>query len=532
MFLRHGLLVMAVLFPVLGQTPPEAERFLSGVVLDGETQQPVEGALVSLVVQNGAGVRTGNTPFGQESGTAVSSAGGTFAFPLAGTSQAARFSVRAMRDGYAMPNSFGAAGLLDYSGHLDPEEQTTQVRLRLYRVNRIAGRLVDEETQQPLEGIRVEAWISHFWQGRKRVMAADDATTITDPGGRFEVPGLFPGDYYFRMDPRPDLTGDDPSEAATGYPASFWPGPSDAGQGTTLAYGADLDLGDVRIASRELYGLRVTIPDDACGGKSAVSVSLHQSLAGVLHRRASRQTRCGEQIAIGGLEPGPYILSGSAGAKRFRQRLTVVNRSQEVILDLVPDLEIAGQVVVPEGAARSVLGSVRIGRRILDDAERFGTPDPVMDANGRFEIKEVRRANYRIWLQGLPSGYYVDNLSYNGTSLEGGILRVNPGSLEQFLKITVAQGTGTVLGGAPGAARVFLLRKIREAFWFLNLAIAEPDGQGQFRFEDVAPGDYWIFTTDASEAGRLHEPGVLAGWAARAREIDVGRNQVVRVNFD
>ena len=171
--------------PTAAQTAPPPAGLIVGRVLDGSTNRPVAGAVVSL-----DGGAVGPAGPGRSVPRALTSSSGQFVFRKVpkGTYQ-----LRATRAGYA-DGSYGQRRPGGVSGSLKLEDaqRVGDAVILIWKHATISGSVVDE-AGEPLIGVQIRAFQRRFTGGRNRLTPA--GTTTTDDRGLYRLASLVPGDY-------------------------------------------------------------------------------------------------------------------------------------------------------------------------------------------------------------------------------------------------------------------------------------------------------------------------------------------------
>src|SRR5688572_16381934 len=172
-----------------GQSPLQTAA-LSGVVIDATTNRPVEGASVTLRRAEPTAMLPFSVP------RMVTDAKGRFVFRdlPPGTNyfiDVARFGYASMRYGWAGPD--GSSALRDIARiSLGPGQWLDGIKVSLYRLGAISGRVVDERGE-PVVGTAVRAFSQRMIAGRPQPVGGPIA--VTDDRGAYRISGLDPARY-------------------------------------------------------------------------------------------------------------------------------------------------------------------------------------------------------------------------------------------------------------------------------------------------------------------------------------------------
>jgi hypothetical protein len=292
---------------------PAGTATVSGVVVDGATNAPIDDAIVAL--------STGTRPLVSQR-LELTDARGRFAFTDVGAGST--YAITASKDGYLD----GAPGR-ERSPLAPPSviavrdgEWVSDVRVTLWKPGAVSGTIVDE-AGEPVAGIYVRVLASIRVQGRDELAAGPLVTT--DDRGMYRVAGLIPGRYLVQV----------PSVQAT-VPAAVTTVPSGVGSSATM-----IPLPGIPMDASRLVINRYPVPPPPDGGvRRAYSMVLHPgtravSDAGVISLQYGEE-RTGIDIR---LEPVPvFRVSG------------VVEGPAEALTDVTLRLLASGFDSLPHGS--------------------------------------------------------------------------------------------------------------------------------------------------------------------------------------
>lgn len=186
-------------FPQKGDDPNAPRQMaIHGVVLDPGMQQPVAGALVSLIAipdkQNrliGVGVPK------EVISTAETDSSGRFSFE---PDQPGLYTVEVKKDEYGPVGPIMSGLSTTASLMIDKNAPVREVRLLLARLGRIAGHVVDKEGNEPVANMPVTALQAFYQRGQRRLIPGGSG--ITDSDGRFVIRGISSAQYLLAVGPR------------------------------------------------------------------------------------------------------------------------------------------------------------------------------------------------------------------------------------------------------------------------------------------------------------------------------------------
>jgi hypothetical protein len=168
-------------------------------------------------------------------------------------------------------------------------------------------------------------------------------------------------------------------------------------------------------------------------------------------------------------------------------------------------------------------------------------PDVSPKPDGSFQIADVSAEHYRVNFLNLPDGFYARSIrtdtadvALNGLDLSAGAAA----RLAIVLSPNAGQLTGTVLDPktqkpVPAVTVVAVPqekeRRDRESFY----KTTNTDQAGHFRFKNLIPGDYKVFSWEDVPYGSWMDPEFLAPNESRGEAVSVreGSPQSIQVNL-
>ncbi|HXV64851.1 MAG TPA: carboxypeptidase regulatory-like domain-containing protein [Vicinamibacteria bacterium] len=413
---------------------------LSGRVLDGDTLEPIAGAVVESRAVAASGRLEDHPRFGLVE--TVSDREGRF--ELRGLGEGP-YRVRSSAPGYGSASNNNA----------NPE---ADVVLYLFRGVGITGRVTDEKGE-PVEGVFVDAeWTGSDIFSRQHV----SSTQQTDAEGGFAVLGLEPGRYrlYAR---HPD----------------YAPSASEA----TLE-NRDVEVDLVLTQGVSVTGRLIDANDEPVRGRAALEALDGGSVGRLIESRLGADTDDDGTFTLSGVPRGEHRLRLSArGYGSESVDLYVGGKSPVDIGEVVLEVGIAIRGVVVDADGEGV-GDARVQAFKASGSDRGisaqGEPDTETDWEGRFVLAGLEEALYHLMVAAPGYGREV-------TDVEAG-----------SEAITVAlRPAGTIRGsvsdteGRPiGSFRVLARAPERRGFGGATTGVSEDNGL--FVVEDVAEGEYAV----------------------------------------
>ena len=256
---------------------------------------------------------------------------------------AAAYWIEAQRDNFL--NDSGAPLTLA------PGEEKKDLVLRITPYGAIAGHVRTEEGD-PMSNLRVTAMVYEYRTGGRQLVSRSSITT--NDLGEYRLFGLIAGKYFLRTDQRT-------TPGAGGiYPATYYPGATDAPGAAPLELGAGQELRDRDLVLYRTHAWTIRGKVAMPAGASRIVVSLNEN--GMTSTGVDERTGAFE---LRGVAPGAYILTayGGAGEKTYiaRQPIQVATADIDGIeLHLAPYVDLKGVLRI-QGATRIKPSQLRIG---------------------------------------------------------------------------------------------------------------------------------------------------------------------------
>jgi len=435
-------------------------------------------------------------------------------------------------------------------------EQTPRVtrRLALAREGQISGRLLDEETAQPLAGLHVQAYRVERRAG-ERGLLPQKSSVGSGSDGRFTLPGLPPGEYLIQVEQRDrnarairtKFTEAEFEKSPLHYPRSFWPGNGGAETALPLrlASGARVGVGDLRLSRQPAPRLRAQLRVPGCAAHWRFGVNVVQSFNGLHMDRVQGTVGCEGEFLVEWLEPGPFrllVLPGQDAPAVFaQQEFELGRRDLTLKVDVLPGLSVRGRIVMERGNAPDPL-QLRmrlVGRTFLPVAKPATVAWDDQRRAGAFQLDNLQPGTQELRFAGLPAGHYVSRLVYNGQAASEWAIPIDPYALEHQVEITLGNEPASLRGvvqerteavaealvvlvpeGASGAARYAAQRR------------AASEADGRFELRQLTPGDYRLLAVPGGSAERLEDGLVLDSLLKRAKAVTLGRGSAQDIKLE
>ena len=531
-------MITLALWLAVAQVAPDGT--ITGQVVDGATLKPIAAAVVSIGGASLLGVPTTNRP-----PSVVTSADGRFVFTgLAPGS----YAVTATKGGYAE----GEPGRRRPGGdapaiEIAASRPAINVVVPMWRYSAIAGTVVDE-AGDPIVNLQVRAL--RRLPGTRRYVSPQ--VTFTDDRGAYRFGGLLPGDYLVVASPAveapgrgngtgtPALTAIRPSL----YPPTFYPAAASPAlaQPIALASGEERPGIDIRLAlTRAARVSGVVLKDGAAVAAATVSLvppdaeTTPSSIVG-----PSTTTDAEGRFVFAAVVPGRYTLraSGGRGTRGWiRLPLTVTADGADGIVAIMnAALKITARTQFEGTSAPPRLGSTSFTAMpfalepadgVIDGVSLAGSIGP----NGVVSTEGFMPGRYRVRVLDAPSGWMLKGAMLNGADVADTPFEFTKDVPDLVLVYTdrISRVTGRVDAGATDAS--VLLFTSDATVWAdasppsRRFRQARVSGSGEFTFDSVPPGDYYVIAVPASRADDWRDPVALDALAAGATRLSVAEGE-------
>ncbi len=517
----------------------ESRPEINGIVTDPGVKQPLTEVTV-LLFRQPSSVVVASVAFADQAAImrTTTNAGGRFKLNPPGFGA---YRVRVQKEGYLDAAPLNAGRTSETTVTLTSEKSRADSKLLLARPGEIAGKVLDDQSKKPLDGLDLAAYLVFYSHGMRRGLPVGFAVTRDD--GSFVVKNLGPGTYVVVPRFRPwgpsrivkEFKAEDAGIIDPGYETRFWPGGTDLASGlpVTIRSGDRIELGDLRATQTRFFRVQAQVSQGLCGEEE-----LHVAVApaGTTLFETTGSVSCGRPFLIRGLGPGSYTIEVNAVIESTgepiygRETFDLSRENVHVTIPVSPTIELSGKIVPPEGATGA--GMSEIGLRLENESSARSLQElsPIHpDKNGNFHFSKVRIQEQDVELFGLPAGLYVAAIRYNGAAVRDAAIAIDPYAAAHFLEIALdnmpAAATGTVRDrDRPVVGATVILSRWPsdpKRIW-ANSRIATND-LGQFQFAGLAPGEYRLIAVLPEDLPKLEEPGVLLSLLSAGKKITISR---------
>jgi protocatechuate 3,4-dioxygenase beta subunit len=464
----------------------------------------------------------------------------------------ARYRIFAARGGYLQ---------LDY-GQRRPGEQgrplqvgdgevVEKIDFALPRMSVISGRVLDE-TGEPMEGVRVFAMRSMFFDGRRRMVPVNGSGSIaTDETGTFRVTRMPPGSYYVQATTRETwTTKENGVDRVLGYVPTYAPSVTmaESARRVTLGVGQEVSGVDVMLVPGRAARVAGIALDSA--GRPFKRVTLRDEVRGLNFASFGG----GPDVAVNPdgsfsakeVPPGDYVLTATRGEEdtsgppeAAELPITVDSIDIEGLTLRGSGGGIISSRVRFEGQPPPRLNTVRLvvaqplrgqpSPNLLGLAR--GTAGPgagYVGEDGAFELQRVfGPARFQMTL---PDGWMVKSVTAEGREISDDLFELRSGEEIRNVEVVVTDQVSKLEGQLLDAknqplrdATVLIFSADRNK-WFetsRSVRATRPDQQGKWQIRGLPNGEYAAVALDYVEDRAWDDPEFLEGLQRYGRKVSI-----------
>ncbi len=396
----------------------------------------------------------------------------------------------------------------------------------------ITGRILDKDGK-PRAGAIVQAVAVELQDGREILVPVGQAAS--NEQGEFRVDGLPAGRYLVSAsDPSagPIVSGD---TAPLRYPPTYFPGVVQAvkGERVTVRPGG---------SARAEFTMQLVRPSRVSGvirtddGRRLVSgaVIMTSEENGLLSAVPPEDVTIlpDGTFTFRNLPPGRYQIRArgeaeSQGVSLFATfSLTVDARDvSNVLLILSPGASVEGRVSVEAGATARPPGysGMRVRAPFADGTSFGDAPTGDVLPDGSFRIRGVMPGAHYITIEGLPSPWVVQTVTYRGEDLIDVPFDVGRSERLRNLRVTITnlasevRGTVYTADGDPALGAVVIVLPVSPQFWTRTsrrFRVMRTEADGRFLVRGLPAGEYRAFASVDLDEAEACRPDVLRRVAA------------------
>jgi len=503
------ILVAAPLALAQLTTPAGKPGSVDGIVTNSVTRDPLRKAIVTLQSTNGS------------SAQATTDAAGHFHFDKV---EPGTFSINANREG------FMSAGRQLQAVKVGEEENVKDLAVVLLPLAHVSGHVFDEDGD-PIMLASVQALHYGYNQGRKTLMPGAFATS--NDLGEFEFSGLEPGKYFFVANARPPVQNLPPRTRIIGqlmaYPPTFYPSAADVAQATPSQLAPGATISNIDFHLRKVPAFRVSGKLLDATGQPArnASMNLLDVTQGIRNSRGTLRVMDDGSFNFPVVVPGTYLLTATVFGEFAAEQITVADEHLDgITLALSHGISISGRFSAEGPAPPQISGNVN--GRPSDGYGQLFASQPQQD--GTFTMENVQPGSYFLDVYGDGNVGYVKSIRFGATDISSGELTITQGSTGP-LNIVLGTDGGQVQGtiqtalGAPATTGTVSLVPAADLPGRHDLIKeTETDDEGNFKFQNISPGEYKVFAWEESARTLIYVPEFRKALESHAASVSVQPN--------
>ncbi len=522
---------------------------VTGTVKELGTNQPIEGATVKVnVVPDPRPQFVTAATYAKPDMVLTTGIDGGFSFDMP------RFgSVRitASKDGFG-PGAPMLKPPTEFAEVLvDKDHPRKSVELSLARPAVIIAHVIDEETRKPVAKVPLAVFQAAYLNGVRRLIPGIGSLAQTDAEGLFTSGKLAPGEYIVHVRPESQKDGavqlaftkEDFEATDSDFARTYWPGGKDvdAALPVKLRSGDNLDIGTITVRKTKLYRAKVSLTGASCIAGEMVQVARVVRTGLSTGQSGDTDVPCKGEFLVTGLQPGTYWFEFRTGKRPLAERerasvqVEIVDKNVEAKAVLSRGLDIAGRFTVAEGSSKPDWKTMKIMSTPFGATPVMSEMPEPPDQQGRFKLVNVAAREYRFTVNGLPNGYYIKEIRYNGISQPTGWLTLSAGAVSQTIEVVVDDKPAAVAGkvkNGDGAQVVLVTSPWNNQDIRSSTRAATADADGKFQIANLSPGEYRCFAVKTSERDKLEEPYVMDRMLAAAKKVTLEAGSAAVVELE
>jgi len=539
-----------------GRAPKVGTARLRGRVLAGDTG----------TVLRRAQVRISSPDIGMK--TTLTDTQGRFEFK---DLPAGRFNVSVSKSGY-VSMQYGQSRPFEPGRpiELTDAQLMDKADVALPRGSVLAGRVVDEFGESVAEA-DVTAMRMQFQNGKRRLVPSGRNASTNDLG-QFRIYGLPPGEYYVSATLRNMTTmmldmavaggvasPSSGSAQTSGYASTYYPSTPNPGEAQRVAVAVGQELASVDIQLQPVKLARITGMAVGSDGKpmSGAMVMLMPSMRDALMFGPGGTSRTDKDgnFTLNGVTPGEYSLQVQSMGGMFQ---TTAGGNVMAFAFATSDgpggqpaggpqqqrefgaatLNVAGEdisgLLITGSRGAKASGTITFGGGVKPEGlttMRVTSPTTDADNNpmptfgaaqvketGAFEIDSLV-GGHTFRIGNLPRGWVLKRVTFNGEDVTDRGMEFKAGQDVEGIEIELTNKTTAISGSVGGTNGTPLKDYTVVVFaqdpdkWTLPqnrwMASARPDQEGQFRLNNLPPGQYYAVAVEYVAQGEWQDPAWL-----------------------
>ncbi len=431
------------------------------------------------------------------------------------------------------------------------------VDFKLQPLGQISGTVLDEN-KEPVPGTQVTLVAREYRSGALRHVFASPGRT--NDQGEYTVSRVPPGRAYLllaqKYEAKLDAVSNAPAKAelrkrATApmyYPDSATP---EGAQAVILRPGEQREGLDFRLRRTPSYCLEGVL--EGSSGPAALNFSVEGLPAtsglsgnGALYRSPpGGRTGPDGKIRLCDLYPGEFKITASSDTSFGTVTVAITDRDVVSLhIPATPPVVVPGEVLL-DGPAPEKPTDARL-MFSLRPTTRPPSRDEVLSARGvaipgEFAFQSLFIDDYEVTVRGVPSGWYVKDITYGGRSILNRLF--HPGSAigNSPLRVTVARDGGFVRAqvadkdGKPVPDCFVILMPehwASEADLAARIVSGWAGTDGVYASPTLAPGKYLALLSETVNDNTPESIARFASLRLKAKEVDVAPGKTVEVKLE
>ena len=415
----------------------------------------------------------------------------------------------------------------------------------------LGGRLIDQETDQPIRGVTVVAHRRMEYAGAETWIA--DRRSKSDAEGRFRIRALPAGEYKIQVESSltPKVVEGWKKDAARemSYPALYFPGVSEFAGGSRVKVekGVQLDYLDFRLRKEKRFRIRGEVKVDGATGKVRVASTTSTGHDGVTYRMIGSLAGSG-RFEVENIPEGKFGLTFFSEGKDMAQRY-------QAVMERVMDEDVSDLEVRLEGGLKARFRVASFGDKTVDGDPLWTKEKPrftvslaptrrfnfssdqshMVDSEAGVAIDGVFAEPLMLNLSGLPKGWVLRRLNYNGLEMDPFALKVDAGRPQHLFEALVSPVSNGIAGevrlGTKPAEGVVVMawrEPIEAAPAARRMRSVFSETEGRYSIETLAPGAWHVVAV----VGGDWQEGIKALRVGKGRRVELNENGVVRLQLE
>lgn len=458
------------------------------------------------------------------------------------------YTVKVALDGY----TFAPPDLSNISASSGAVVLTTgnpkeELHFTLVRPGEITGRVVDEETGEPVAKVRVKSVAS---KNNGPILFLQGMPILTDADGRFVIANVMPGSYVVETVPAAlgtaqiteKFSDEEVSQIDRDIEQAFWPGGGDLDSASPIqvAPGGSVSVGTLKVRSASYYRARVRFVPANCPAGAKASVRLRHASKSAAADQVNAQVPCGSDFLIRAIPRGSYEVAIFAGRgetlAQTRIPLEIADKNVEVSAALERGVDVDIRIAVADGVTQPASEQVTVS---VNDRDMLSPNAPFNPAaDGSFRLPNQPLGRKFISLLRAPNGLYLREVRYNGIAQNEAAFELDGGSEAHIVELVLDNKPGAIRGVVQEGDKPVYQPYVVAARWplssdMLASSVRKLDGgaDGKFTIGGLSPGEYRIFAVSQGNKDKLSDSSILERLLTSAEKVTLDRGSVQNVEL-